>query len=259
MSDMNPTIIAKSTQLNADDLIGREITIQITGVDIKPGQDQPVAISYAGDENKPYRCCKSMARILVAGWGADSKKYIGRSLTLYRDPLVKWGGMQVGGIRISHMSDISESLTMALTASKGNKKLFTVKPMSKAEVKLSQPVATEPLISDAARKRLEARITEVKADREAMKKYMSEKWGVEHFKDLNKAQYAKLDEMLDRKAMAMLDAKPAERDIDTEIANCETLDKLEALADAFTEAEAVAFTKAYADRKSALLDAEGGM
>lgn len=131
--DMHQTIVPKSDQLNADDLIGREMTIKITGVDIKGGQEQPVSISFDGDGGKPYKACKSMCRVMVSVWGADSKKYVGRSMTLYRDPKVKWGGMEVGGIRISHMSDISEDMTMALTMTRANKKPFTVRPLIPAK------------------------------------------------------------------------------------------------------------------------------
>jgi len=129
---MASAIIPKSDQLNADDLIAGPITVKITGVTIKPGE-QPVSIFFDGDNGKPYKCCKSMARILVSAWGADSKKYVGRSLTLYRDPTVKWAGLEVGGIRISHMSHIDEAMTMALTATKGSRKPFTVRPL-KADV-----------------------------------------------------------------------------------------------------------------------------
>jgi hypothetical protein len=128
--DMHQTIIPKSDQLNADDLIGREMTIKITAVDIKGGQEQPVSIHFDGDNGKPYKACKSMCRVMVSAWGADSKKYVGRSMTLYRDPKVKWGGMEVGGIRISHMSDISDDMTMALTVTRANKKPFTVRPIT---------------------------------------------------------------------------------------------------------------------------------
>ena len=128
--DMHQTIIPKSDQLNADDLIGREMTIKITGVDIKGGQEQPVSIHFEGDNGKPYKACKSMCRVMVTAWGPDSSKYVGRSMTLYRDPKVKWGGMEVGGIRISHMSDISGDMTMALTVTRANKKAFTVRPIT---------------------------------------------------------------------------------------------------------------------------------
>lgn len=129
MTDMAQAIIPKSDQLNSDDLIAGPITIRITGVAIKPGTEQPVAISFEGDNNKPWKPCKSMSRVLVAAWGADAGKYTDRCLTLYRDPTVKWAGMEVGGIRISHMTHITVPLVMALTATKGSRKLFTVQPL----------------------------------------------------------------------------------------------------------------------------------
>lgn len=129
MSDMRQAIIPKSDQLNADDLIGGTMTIKITGVDVRGGQEQPVSIHFEGDNGKPYKACKSMCRVMVSAWGPDSSKYVGRSMTLYRDPKVKWGGMEVGGIRISHMTDIDGELTMALTVTRANKKPYTVKPL----------------------------------------------------------------------------------------------------------------------------------
>ena len=132
MNDMASAIIPKSDQLNADDLLAGPITIKITGVTVKGGQEQPVSIHYEGDDGKPYKSCKSMNRVLVSAWGPDSSKYVGRSLTLYCDPKVKWGGMEVGGIRISHMSDIDEPMTMALTVTRANKKPFTVRPLEKS-------------------------------------------------------------------------------------------------------------------------------
>jgi hypothetical protein len=74
-----------------------------------------------------------MCRVIVTAWGADASNYAGRSLTLFCDPKVKWGGMEVGGIRISHMSHIDSSLTMALTVTRANKKPFTVKPLVAAK------------------------------------------------------------------------------------------------------------------------------
>lgn len=71
-----------------------------------------------------------MSRCLVAAWGPDAKAYIGRSVTLYRDPKVKWGGMEVGGIRISHLSHIERDMVMALTATKGKRAPYTVKPLT---------------------------------------------------------------------------------------------------------------------------------
>ncbi len=129
MNDMTAVIAPRSDQLNADSLLSGPITITITNVTIRPGTEQPVSIFFEGDGDRPWKPCKSMARVMVAMWGPDASAYIGRSLTLYCDPKVLWGGMAVGGIRISHMSHISGTQTMALTATKGSKKPFTVKPL----------------------------------------------------------------------------------------------------------------------------------
>lgn len=126
--NMLATIVPKSDQINADDLIGGPLTITITEVRFSGGQEQPVSMYFDGSD-KAFRPCKSMCRVLVAAWGADAKEYVGRSLTLYRDPTVKWGGLDVGGIRISHMTHIDTAMTMALTATKGSRKPFTVKPL----------------------------------------------------------------------------------------------------------------------------------
>lgn len=134
-NDMRPAIIPKSDQLNTDDLLGGPIIITINKVSISPGIEQPVLIHYSGDNGKPYKPCKSMCRVMVSLWGSDANQYVGRSMTLYADPKVLWGGMAVGGIRISHMSHIAESTTMALTATKGSRKPYTVKPLAEKIVK----------------------------------------------------------------------------------------------------------------------------
>lgn len=129
--DMSKTIAPKSNQLNADDLIGdRSLTITITKVDAGPSLDQPVAIHYEG--GLPYLPCKSMRRVLVHCWGKDAKAYVGRSMTLFRDEKVRFGGAEVGGIRISHLSHIDGPQSMALTASRAQRKLYTVQPLKAA-------------------------------------------------------------------------------------------------------------------------------
>lgn len=131
MVDLSKTIIAKSDQLNADDLLGGPITVTIQSV--KEGNtDQPVAIFYEGCNGKPFYPCKSMRRVLVNVWGKNGADYVGKSMTLFRDPAVKFGGIMVGGIRISHMSGLEKDMPMALQVTKGSKKLYTVKPLKAA-------------------------------------------------------------------------------------------------------------------------------
>ena len=128
MNDMSGVITPKSDQWNADDFLAGPKTFTIRGVQIRGGQEQPVQISLEGTD-KFYRPCKSMSRVLVSAWGPDATAYVGRSLTLYTDPKVKWGGMEVGGIRISHLSHIDGRLQLALTATKGQRKPHIVMPL----------------------------------------------------------------------------------------------------------------------------------
>jgi hypothetical protein len=132
MNDMSQVIIPKSDQINADSLIAGPMTVTVREVQIRGGQEQPVSIMLE-QTDLAYRPCKSMSRVLVQAWGADASKYVGRSLTLYRDPTVKWGGMEVGGIRISHLSHIDSAISMVLTATKGSKKPFKVQPLKATE------------------------------------------------------------------------------------------------------------------------------
>ena len=145
-ADMTAVIQPKCDELTGDDLISGPRTITITHVDIRPGTERPVTITFDGDDGRPFKPCKSVSRVLVAGWGPDAKTYVGRRATLYRDPKVKWGGMEVGGIRISHMSDIDRELVLALTATKGKKAVTTIRPLVGAA-----PTTSAALSQDQAR------------------------------------------------------------------------------------------------------------
>jgi len=137
--DMAQTIIPKSSQTNFDDLLAGPRTITITAVKSSGNPEQPVAVSYEGDQGKPFLPCKSMRRVMVSAWGPDAAQYVGRSMTLYGDPKVAFGGMQVGGIRISHMSHIEKDLTLALTVTKAKRSPFSVKRLD-----VAAPPATTP-------------------------------------------------------------------------------------------------------------------
>ena len=126
MTDLTTSIAAKSDQLNADDLIGGPVTVTINDVRGVSG-DQPILVDLA--DRKPYYPCKSMRRVMVALWGAKGDQYVGRSMTLYRDATVTYGGMAVGGIRISHMSHIDKPHTVVIAASSKTKTPFTIQPL----------------------------------------------------------------------------------------------------------------------------------
>jgi hypothetical protein len=129
MIDLSKTIEAKTDHLASDDLIGGSKTIKITKVSLVSG-DRPTVIDYVGGEGKSYLPCKSMRRVMASVWGLNGADYVGQSMVLYRDNSVRFGGQEVGGIRISHMSGINESVKLSLSVSRGKKKLFQVKPMN---------------------------------------------------------------------------------------------------------------------------------
>lgn len=147
MTDLSKTIIAKSDQLNADDLIGRSLTIKVTKVSLLAGE-QPISIHYEGDDGKPWKPCKSMRRVLVGLWGSDGNVYIGRSLTLYRDENVIFAGAPVGGIRISHMSHIDSEKKISLTVTRASKKPFIVKPLTVTATAPATPAGDDLSVDD---------------------------------------------------------------------------------------------------------------
>jgi len=129
--DLTASIIPKSDQMDYSDFIAGPRTVTITEVRPGPTTEQPVEITLT-EFDRPWRPAKSMRRVLVAAWGSDSNNYLGRRITLFGDPSVKWGGIAIGGIRISHVSHITKPLTIALTESKGKRKPFSVEPVREA-------------------------------------------------------------------------------------------------------------------------------
>lgn len=127
--DLTQSIEPNSEQVNAEDLLGGPRTITITGVEAGT-KDQPVFIHTLEYPDRTYRPAKSMRRVLVSAWGQDSSTYIGRRITIFNDPHVKWAGQEVGGVRISHLSHISEPLTVALTVTRGKRAPFVVQPLA---------------------------------------------------------------------------------------------------------------------------------
>lgn len=129
--DLSNTIVPNSQQLNAEDLLSHPVTVTITGVS-RGSVEQPVNIELAEYPGRPFRPSKTVRRILVAAWGVSADTYTGRRMTLYRDPDVKFGGQDVGGIRVSALSHIEKPMTVALTVTRGKRKSYTVQPLADA-------------------------------------------------------------------------------------------------------------------------------
>lgn len=121
VSNLRSTIIPKSDQLNADQLLGQDMIVTITGVSLASSPDQPVIIHYEGENGRPFKPCKTVRKILIALWGEDGNQWIGRTMHLYCDEKVKWAGEAVGGIRIKALSHIECNKDISLTETRGKK------------------------------------------------------------------------------------------------------------------------------------------
>lgn len=130
IEDLRPTTLPKSSQLNADQLIVGPMDLTVTDVRIGPDEKQSIAVHYANQAGRPFMPCLTMRRVLLAAWGPDGRDWIGKSLRVFHDPNVRFGGDEVGGVRISHMTDIpGQRIELRLTASKGKKVLYTIHRM----------------------------------------------------------------------------------------------------------------------------------
>jgi hypothetical protein len=127
--DFGETLTAKSDQLNADDLVGGPITVQITDAKRGDSPEQPLVLRLSGD-HRPWKPCKTARRILAACVGStNTGALIGRWVRLYRDPDVTWAGKAVGGIRVDGMSGIDRPVTIALALNKKAKAEHRIVPI----------------------------------------------------------------------------------------------------------------------------------
>lgn len=127
--DLTQSIAPRSDQLNADDLMAGPVTVTIQEVTAGT-PEQPVNVALEEFPGRAYRPSKSMRRVMVLAWGPEASAYAGRRITLYRNPEITFGKDKVGGIEISHLSNLPKPLTVALTATRGKRKSFTVQPLA---------------------------------------------------------------------------------------------------------------------------------
>lgn len=140
MIDLSKTTQGKLDQINAD-LVTEPFVIKISHLteNFKDGKldiQQPISVHWYGGENKPFKPCLSMRRVLsdVSTWGKDGIQYKDRYLKLFNDKKVKMSGEFTGGVRISHMSNLENSTTIMLKKSRGKKEPYTVHPISALDI-----------------------------------------------------------------------------------------------------------------------------
>lgn len=127
------TVAPKSDQINYDDLIAGPITVRVVGL-AQGSAEQPVIVRIAnaatGEAMRDFKPCKTIRRVLIAAWGDKGKDWMGKLATLYGDPDVKFGGVAVGGIRVSHVSGIDQPLRLRLTTTRSKRQDYVVQPLA---------------------------------------------------------------------------------------------------------------------------------
>lgn len=124
---MTDSLAANSDQLNAVDLaVPRTFTIESV---TRGSADQPFNFHLAELPGMPWRPSKGMRRVITHGWGPKVGTYAGRRVTLWCNPEVKWAGAPVGGIQVSHMSNIGQPFTMPLRISQKQTVQYRVDPL----------------------------------------------------------------------------------------------------------------------------------
>ncbi|WP_269304860.1 hypothetical protein [Aeromicrobium sp. HA] len=146
--DITQSIAPKSDQLNYEDVaLTGPVTVTVAKV-TAGNAEQPVHIHLEEFPGRPFKPSKTSRRTIVAGWGPETSVYVGRRMTLFGDPTVKWAGKAVGGIRVSHLSHIEKPITLALTETRGQRKTHTVQPLPDAPA--PQQASPEPTAEQVA-------------------------------------------------------------------------------------------------------------
>lgn len=125
--DISDTLAPNSDQLDAVDLLSGPRTFTVDRV-TKGNAEQPIQV-YFKEFPRPWRPGVNQRRVLGNVWGTDSSAWTGRRLTLFCDPEVPFGGQKVGGIRVSHMSDIKKRTGTPIIPTRGKSTIYNVDPL----------------------------------------------------------------------------------------------------------------------------------
>lgn len=126
--DIRAATKPKSDQLNYETFLTGSQTFTVSKV--TPGdRDHPVFIHMNECPATPYKPSKGMLKCIAQpdGWGDKSSQWVGKSITLYGDPTVIYGGVEVGGIKVAALSDISGDYETLISARRGVRKPHLIK------------------------------------------------------------------------------------------------------------------------------------
>ena len=137
MVDIAKAIEPRSDQQNYDDMLAGPRTVTVTEVD--RDKEQRVSIHLAEYPGRPFKPSKTNLRLIAQAWGTEAAAWTGRRMTLAGDPTVRFGGQQVGGIRVVALSHIDKPFTAALTTTRGKRATYKVDALPDAPPQYAEP------------------------------------------------------------------------------------------------------------------------
>jgi hypothetical protein len=126
--DIRASTKPKSDQLNFENFLAGPQTFTVAKV--TPGdRDHPVFIHLVECPATPYKPSKGMLKCIAKpeGWGDKSSQWVGKAITLYGDPTVIYGGVEVGGIKVAFLSGIEGDYETLISARRGVRKPHLIK------------------------------------------------------------------------------------------------------------------------------------
>jgi len=109
MANVKQAMQSKSDQLNYVDVGEGSLIALVESVHVTNSDQQPVTITFAGCNGKPYKPNKGMIRVLAGAWGEESDNWIGKTIKIVGDPTVTWAGEAIGGLVVGALSDIDRA------------------------------------------------------------------------------------------------------------------------------------------------------
>lgn len=135
MEEMNirEFVKIKSDRLNYEDFIMGPQDFKIVRLGKKTDQGNVrLLMFFEGREETPYWLPKGMVKCLSNpdGWGeAPFSEWVGRRVRLFGEPTVVYAGKELGGIRISNISDIAGAYSTKITERRGVRIDYVISPL----------------------------------------------------------------------------------------------------------------------------------
>lgn len=124
--------------------------VAVTSTDLendKGAMEQKVTVKYkAADGEGEIVWCKTNAALTAAALGTrDYEQWIGKVITIFHDPSVRFGGKNVGGVRVFGAPTMTKPLTVEIKMPRRKKPdIYKLVPTGKTAPKAADPEPEMP-------------------------------------------------------------------------------------------------------------------